>query len=135
MTPAQLADLHARCFTTPRPWGEAEFSDILSAAGTFLLTIPGGFLVGRVIADEAELLTIAVDPNARRAGIGTRLIAEFDAMSRARGAVTAFLEVAADNDAAHALYTATGWERVGCRRRYYSADLDAIVMRLSLDAV
>lgn len=131
MTPAELAGLHALCFTTPRPWAEAEFTSILSTTGAFLITRQNGFLIGRVIADEAELLTIAVAPDARRTGTGRALMAEFNATSRGQGATAAFLEVAADNHAALALYRATGWEQVGQRRRYYGPDLDAIVMRLS----
>lgn len=131
MKPAELARLHALCFTTPRPWGEAEFASILSTTGAFLLTRSHGFLIGRIIADEAELLTIAVAPDARRTGTGRALMAEFNATSRDKGAATAFLEVAADNHAALALYRATGWQQVGQRRRYYGPDLDAIVMRLS----
>ncbi|MDB6182337.1 ribosomal protein S18-alanine N-acetyltransferase [Paracoccus fistulariae] len=132
MTPAALARLHARCFSTPRPWNEAEFTDILSTTGTFLTHRPDGFLLGRVIADEAELLTIAVDPDARRSGTGRALVGDFLAEARTRGAATAFLEVASENTAALALYRATGWQQEGCRRNYYGPDLDAILMRLAL---
>ncbi|MBC9247332.1 ribosomal protein S18-alanine N-acetyltransferase [Paracoccus sp. 11-3] len=131
MTPVELARLHAACFTTPRPWSEADFASILTTTGAFLLTRPAGFLIGRVVADEAELLTVAVTPNARRTGTGRALMMEFDAASRDRGAATAFLEVAANNDPALALYRATGWQQIGQRRRYYGPDLDAIIMQLS----
>lgn len=133
MTPDRLAALHARCFARPRPWSGAEFSALLESPHTFLLTRPRGFLLGRVVADEAELLTLAVAPDARRQGIASALVAEFAATSRVRGAGRAFLEVAADNVAAQALYRATGWRETGRRRRYYGPDLDAIVMDLPLD--
>lgn len=132
MTTAELAALHARCFTSPRPWNEAEFTDILGVTGSFLTFQPDGFLLGRVIADEAELLTIAVDPNSRRRGTGRRLIADFVTEAHDRGATTAFLEVAADNLPALALYRATGWQDAGSRRNYYGPDQDAILMHLPL---
>lgn len=133
MTPDQLAALHTHCFARPRPWSAEEFASLLDSPHTFLLTRPQGFLLGRTVADEAELLTLAVFPDARRQGIARDLIADFAATSRSRGAARAFLEVAADNQPAQALYRATGWRETGRRRRYYGADLDAIVMELPLD--
>ena len=132
--PAALAALHARCFTVPRPWTPAEFADLLAGQGAFLLTRPEGFLLGRALAGEAELLTLAVDPDRRRQGAGRRLLAQFEASARRMGADTAFLEVAAGNVAARALYAAGGWLEAGRRPRYYGPAEDAIVMRLDLTA-
>lgn len=132
--PEALAALHARCFTRPRPWSAAEFGDLLATRGVFLLTAPHGFLLGRSIAGEAELLTLAVDPQARRAGTGRALVAGFAGRAAETGAGTAFLEVAADNLAARRLYQVTGWLEAGVRRRYYGPATDAIVMRLTLRA-
>ena len=136
MTPDALATLHACCFTTPRPWSAAEFADFLGAPMCFLLTEPAGFLLGRVIADEAELLTVAVDPAARRQGMGARLLAGFAATAKARGAATAFLEVAAGNAPAQALYAQAGWVTAGRRKAYYHAPdgtaEDALVMTRDL---
>lgn len=134
MTPAALAALHARCFTTPRPWSEAEFAELLGTPFTFLLTAPSGFLLGRVIAGEAELLTVAVAPEARRLGSGRALLAGFAQAARARGADSAFLEVAEDNAPARALYAAAGWAEAGRRRGYYHTPdgrrIDALVLTL-----
>lgn len=132
--PAALAHLHARCFARPRPWSEAEFTAMLGTRGTFLLARQSGFLLGRALAGEAELLTLAVDPDARRAGTGRALTAEFADTARAAGATDAFLEVAADNAAARALYAAQGWLEAGLRRGYYGPGADAVVMRLALGA-
>ena len=137
MTPDDLAALHARCFVTPRPWTAAEFAGLLAAPGAFLLTESSGFLLGRVIAGEAELLTVAVDPLARRQGSGRALVAQFAAQARARGAQTAFLEVAEGNEPARALYAACGWPAAGRRRGYYrhpdGRAEDALVLTLALD--
>ncbi|MFT4014689.1 MAG: GNAT family N-acetyltransferase [Paracoccus sp. (in: a-proteobacteria)] len=125
-----LADLHLRCFGThPRPWSAAEIEDLLSSPLNFLLTAPQGFLIGRTIADEAELLTLAVAPETRRQGIARGLLRDFQAEARTRGAALAFLEVASDNAAAHALYLSDGWADAGLRRNYYAPGIDAILMR------
>lgn len=119
MTPDGLAQLHAACFTTPRPWSAAEIAGLVASPLVFVLGDPRGFVMGRVIADEAELLTLAVAPGARRQGRGAALLAGFEAAARDRGAATAFLEVAADNAAARALYLGAGWIPAGKRRGYY----------------
>ena len=130
MTPEVLAALHARCFPAhPRPWSTGEFSELLDNRLNFLLIRPQGFLLGRVVADEAELLTLAVAPEARRRGVGRALLAEFAHTSHARGAREAFLEVASDNAPAIALYASAGWQRAGTRRDYYAPGIDAMVMR------
>lgn len=134
MTPDALAALHARCFTTPRPWGEAEFAAFLNKPLAFLLVEgDAGFLLGRAVAGEAELLTLAVAPEARRRGLGQRLVSRFLYQARLRGAETAFLEVAADNDPARALYARAGFTEAGRRPSYYHTPdgfaVDALVLR------
>ncbi len=120
MTPPEMATLHAACFTTPRPWRAAEFSALLAAKGVFLCTEPSGFLLGRIAGPEAEILTLAVHPKARRHGIGRALLASFEATARQKGAEHLFLEVAADNRAAIALYHLAGYTESGWRRDYYA---------------
>lgn len=136
MRPEDLARLHAASFTTPRPWSVAEFAELLASRFVFLETAPVGFVLGRVIADEAELLTIAVDPAARRQGTGATLLAAFCRGAAARGASAAFLEVAEDNRAARALYARGGWQETGRRRGYYhppgGAAVDALILTRAL---
>lgn len=136
MSPGDLAALHARSFTAPRPWSAAEFAGFLAEPAVFLLTAKGGFLLGRVVADEAELLTLAVAPEARRLGTGRALVAGFAAEARRRGAVQAFLEVAEDNAGARALYAGAGWAEAGRRRGYLAGPggrrVDALIYRLPL---
>ena len=132
MTPDALAVLHAACFQWPRPWRAAEFAALLASRGIFLLTEDGAFLLGRVALDEAELLTLAVSPERRRLGLGRRLVDAFRQAARDAGAHSAFLEVAADNTAALALYAATGWTAAGRRRNYYAPGLDALVLKAAL---
>ncbi|KFI33582.1 alanine acetyltransferase [Haematobacter missouriensis] len=136
MTPAELAQLHAESFTTPRPWSEREMAEVLAGRGVFLLREDAAFLIGRVIADEAELLTLAVSSAFRQRGIGRRLVEGFAAEAARRGAASAFLEVAADNAPARALYAATGFRVAGHRRGYYATpdggSVDAVVMTRAL---
>lgn len=132
-----LAEIHAACFTLPRPWNAAEIEDFLASPLCLLAERPGGFALARVIIDEAELLTIAVAPDQRRKGLGTELLRTVLDEARKRGAQTIFLEVAAGNLAALALYSAHGFGEVARRAGYYSdgdQTDDAIVMRLDLGA-
>ena len=113
MTPEALARLHAACFVVPRPWSAEDIADVLASPGAALFLRPEGFAIGRTAAGEAELLTLAVDPARRRRGVGTALLAAFDAGARAHGAAEAVLEVAERNAAARALYEGAGLARGG----------------------
>jgi ribosomal-protein-alanine N-acetyltransferase len=131
-----MARLHGRCFTTPRPWSAAEIAQILANPHSFALNGPHGFLLGQAVAGEAELLTIAIDPNQRRQGIGRALVVQFCDAARQKAAQTAFLEVAATNVPAISLYKAAGFTQSGLRRSYYigsdGTPIDALVMACAL---
>lgn len=79
---------------------------------------PAGFALARTVADEAELLLLAIRPAARRRGIGTALLRSAMIDARDRGATTMHLEVRANNEAVR-LYRAEGFEKIGQRRDYY----------------
>lgn len=138
--PQALAALHARCFA--QGWSAAEIAGLLRRPEVVALTSPvaspDGFALVRTAAGEAELLTLAVVPEARRRGLGAALLARALATAAARHATEMFLEVAADNSAALALYRRAGFEQVGQRRGYYRdcADglVDALVLRCPLEA-
>ena len=132
MTPTDMAALHARCFTSPRPWVAQEFAAIVSNPLCFTLIESNGFLIGRAVADEAEILTLAVDAQARRCGLAAKLVQGFLTEALNRRAASAFLEVAANNDAAISLYLQAGFAKVGLRQGYYvrpnKPAIDAVVM-------
>jgi ribosomal-protein-alanine N-acetyltransferase len=129
----QLAVLHASAF--PRPWDEAAFEALLVTFNVFGLMLDGqGFILCRAVADEAEILTLAVTPLVRRNGAGRALVEAAAVTAAARGADSLFLEVAADNAAALGLYTATAFEPAGLRRGYYADGADAVVMRRALNS-
>ena len=134
------AALHAASFTYP--WPAPEIEALLLARTTFAEGAYGrgdelqGFILSRLAADEAEVLTIAVKPKLRGKGVASRLMtASLERLTLA-GAKSWFLEVEAQNVAALALYKRFGFEKVGERKSYYKkADGDpatAYILRRSL---
>jgi ribosomal-protein-alanine N-acetyltransferase len=86
-----------------------------------------------IAADQAEILTIGVVPDARRRGIGTRLLDALVRFAIERGANELFLEVRVDNQPAQLLYERNGFAVLGTRRGYYdNGRVDAVVMRREL---
>jgi len=136
MTPERLAELHAQCFHTPRPWSADEFKDLLAQNSTHLIHHKHGFALIMLAGPEAELLTLAVDPAHRRQGIARQLIAKLETTCRENNVEDVFLEVVDTNIGAQSLYTATGFERRGARKDYYNGPkgtkVSAIIMAKSL---
>lgn len=131
-----LADLHAESFDNP--WTASEFSRLCAMPGAMCLIAdedgePVGFALMRSAAGEAEIVTIATRPFARRHGVARRLLLDIVARLGACGAKDLFIEVARSNDAAMALYRALGFAAAGLRRGYYlrpeGVREDAILMR------
>jgi ribosomal-protein-alanine N-acetyltransferase len=120
----QCALLHAASFA--HSWSAQEFETLLSATAVSgeAAVDPAsddlrGFVLTRVAADEAEILTIAVDGALRRRGVGRALLADHMSRLPRLGARTLFLEVERENAAAIALYASFGFCEVGRRRGYY----------------
>jgi ribosomal-protein-alanine N-acetyltransferase len=137
-TAALMAEIHAESFAANQAWGVSAITLMLGLPGHFgLLAVrqdaPLGFALGRVQADQAEILTIAVRPGARGQGVGRALLHGLLAEAAKRGALELFLEVAEPNAAARALYAGAGAKEVGRRRRYYADGADALVLRLSVE--
>ena len=111
--------------------------EMLSAPGTVFVHRDNGFALGRVIAGEAELLTLAVDPDDQGKGIGRACLQLFIAKCSAGGAERLHLEVAATNARAIGLYASEGFVQTGRRAGYYRlADgnrVDALLMTHPLD--
>ena len=120
----------------PEAWTRSGYRDELADRRhrTYLVAESDvGALLGwagvRVVADEAEILTVGVVPEARRTGLGRRLLSGLLDAARQRGARQAYLEVRIDNDAARSLYRSEGFAEAGVRRGYYdSGRVDAVVM-------
>jgi [ribosomal protein S18]-alanine N-acetyltransferase len=131
-TPAHadaMAEIHAACFPPRERWGADAMALQLGQPGAFGLIDPaGGMLLARLAADEAEILTLAVAPAARRQKRASGLLAAAAARATAAGARAMFLEVAAENTPARSLYAAAGFVEVGRRRRYYADGSDALLL-------
>ena len=118
----------------PRPWTIGVFhSELASRDGRYYVVARvGGTLVGyaglMMMAGDAHVTNIAVDPQWHRAKIGTRLMVTLMRAARQEGAHRATLEVRVTNRAAQSMYQRFGFAPVGIRQRYYENTEDAIVM-------
>jgi [ribosomal protein S18]-alanine N-acetyltransferase len=93
-----------------------------------------GYVVALVMGDEGEIADLAVDPSARRAGVGGLLLAWVEAEMARCGVRALYLEVRESNFAALGLYRRRGFEAVGRRRGYYRHPVDdALVLRREID--
>lgn len=132
--PDRLAALHASAFDAP--WDVPAFRRLLAMPGAEVEAEADGFLMWRRAADEAEIVTLAVRPEARRQGLAGRLLDRAVARARSQGVTRMILEVAHDNGAALALYATRGFVQSGRRRGYYArADgsrADALILALNL---
>lgn len=133
-----LAHIHAASFRSPPPWSADSLRASLDSRYSYLIQTCDpeghtlGFLIGQTIAGEAELLTIAVLPKARRSGLGRKLLNQFLDHSINQSVSSYFLEVSAENPSAIALYESAGFTRQGLRKAYYrdpeGKRIDALVM-------
>lgn len=134
-----MAAVHTRAFKEQgRPWSAQEFASLLDSPYVFCVGDTFAFALGRAIAGEAELLTLATDPLQLRQGLGRKALQLFEAEARLRGAESCFLEVAADNFAALALYYSGGFQEIARRNAYYEKPsgnrVDALILQKPLDS-
>lgn len=120
-------------------WTRSQCAGIMPMTGVSLTIAeqdgqPVGFSLVRAVADEAELLLLAVEPARQGAGIGHMLLDHFIAAARARGAARLHLEVR-DGNPAIGLYRASGFVPAGRRRNYYRGPnretYDAVTLMLT----
>ena len=130
---AALAALHASCFA--KAWNTQTISDLLAQTPVFALAAKDGFILARATAGEAEILTLAVAPSARRQGLGSALVVAAAERAYVLDAETMFLEVGRENQAARALYERLGFSSVGTRKGYYAGGEDALILRVGLPLV
>lgn len=136
MTPQEMAAIHAAAFHADRPWSAQEFTTLLAGTHVHTQTAAHGFALSRMIADETELLTLAVHPDHQRKGMAQDLMIRWLAHAQDLGALSAYLEVAADNIAACALYESCDFTKISVRPAYYkrinAPAADALILKRAL---
>ena len=147
--PLQLSDIEAiLAIQSASPeaaqWGAADYRRICAGEGTGVVVEAQarlaegqgsvtGFLIGRAVSDEFEILNMAVRPENRREEAGSWLLAEAVEKARAAGAKTIFLEVRESNQGARAFYERHGFCVAGRRPQYYTSPAeDALVLSRTL---
>lgn len=140
MTTADLSTAHRIERQSPSPWTQRQLVEELaypeslqlacrSASGHELI----GFLLGRLIPGEAEILKIAAAREFQRRGVASSLLRSFLSLAGQRGANRFYLELRAQNTPARALYERYDFEVTGRRRNYYSDPQDdALCMTLAV---
>jgi ribosomal-protein-alanine N-acetyltransferase len=127
-----LAEIHASAFR--RGWSDAEFEALLLQPGVnaliahhrnaFGARMPAGFILYRLVADEAEILSVAVAPECRRRGVGKALLEDALRHLYREGARSIHLEVEDSNLAAIGLYRGVEFRESGRRASYYTQGRD-----------
>ena len=137
---ALLAKLHAASFEAA--WNEKDLGEVLAGSACVALLAtsddgPVGFLIYRAVADEAEIITICVDPAYQRRGAGLQIVSAAQQLLKSLKINNLFLEVAAGNRDAISLYKRAGFVEAGKRKAYYARKNgeteDAIIMRVQLN--
>jgi ribosomal-protein-alanine N-acetyltransferase len=136
---ARLARIHAASFH--RGWSEGEFESMLTERNTLVHRLKvgrriAGFIISRIGADEAEILSVAISPDCRGRGLSRDLLLTHLGHLAGRGVRTVFLEVEENNQPARRLYQRAGFATVGRRERYYQQpggeQMNALLMRRDL---
>jgi len=133
--------LHGACFPGGgEGWDERSVADILGMPGAFGFIVsvnkaPAGFVLARLAADEAEIISIGVLDEWRRRGLASRLFERTARRAAGLGGRRLFLEVATDNGGAEAFYRSHGFIEGGRRKDYYRRGdgcVDALILRLDM---
>jgi ribosomal-protein-alanine N-acetyltransferase len=136
---AKLSQLHRASFH--RGWGQSEFETMLAERNTFTQRLMLGraligFIISRLAADEAEILSVAVEAAQRGRGYSRELLAQHLGHLAGHGIRRVFLEVEENNQPAVRLYKRAGFQTVGRREQYYrdatGAKLNALIMQRDL---
>lgn len=144
--PLKMAKLHATAFHPA--WSEQDFTGYIAnqhdlVLGWYPTQEPApnqelsGFVICRCQADQAEILTLVVDPAKRRFGAGRQLMMAIEPLAIKKGVTVIFLEVAKDNPAALALYRSIGYVGVGIRKAYYRRPrgrMDAVILSKNIQS-
>ena len=130
---AAVAELEKLCFSTP--WSENSVrSELTNPLSLWLVAVECDRVVGYVgsqtVLDEADMMNVAVSPDARQKGVGNALVTALADRLKANAVRCLTLEVRASNEPAKALYQKLGFTQVGRRPNYYrNLREDALILR------
>ncbi|MEM7547186.1 MAG: GNAT family N-acetyltransferase [Pseudomonadota bacterium] len=132
----RLSVTHAAAFAGHgEAWSATDIGAMADRGILIATTDDDAFILISLAADEAEILTIAVAPALQGAGLGQGLLSAAITATAASGARRMFLEVAADNAPARAIYNKAGFRQSGRRKAYYkrgAVRVDALVLSRAL---
>ncbi|PCI34561.1 MAG: ribosomal-protein-alanine acetyltransferase [Alphaproteobacteria bacterium] len=137
-----LSEMHRLSFQGggEQIWSSSDMTTLLAGSGVRALMVseqsqPVGFILWREAGEEAEILTICIEPAHRARGLAGGLLQEFYGIISGSSVKDVFLEVNETNASALVLYERNGFETVGRRKNYYGGrggdKQDALVMRYS----
>jgi len=137
-----LWQLDQQCFPSGIAYTQRELKHYMEAPGTFTIVAEAngreapdiaGFLVGqRHKRGLGHVVTIDVNPEFRREGVGTVMMQAAEQRLRSEGCHSIFLETAVDNESAISFYKRLGYTVLRVLPAYYMGDLDAFLMGKSL---
>jgi [ribosomal protein S18]-alanine N-acetyltransferase len=141
---ALMAQIHRRSFGAQdeKPWSAQSFAELIVSPGVeaqlyYAGDEPVGFSLVRSVCDEAELISLAIDPSSQRQGFARGIMQQLQMRLIDQKIARIFLEVRQDNQKAIQLYRALNFEKIGERRAYYQTmdgkRVDAHVFSLSLE--
>ena len=132
---SEVASIEEMSFSLP--WSLESLELMLTDQASALVALEDGRVLGYVgmmcVLDEGQIINVAVHPDARRRGVGRRLLEAAQTYAKERGIVFLSLEVRESNIAARSLYSSLGWEEQGIRKGFYSHPVEnACVMTKSI---
>ena len=135
MTPKEMSELHSQCMNGYQIWSEAYYKKLLESKTSIFKSSSFGFGCARLIKDEAEILMVLIKPTARRNGHATLILKKLAEELQSLGCKQIYLEVAATNKKAIALYLKNNFHCIGKRSKYYSLKngnkIDALVLKIN----
>ena len=140
---ALMAQLHRRAFEAQgeKAWTVHSFRELLQSPGMKATIVekdncPFGFFLYRIVADEAELISVGLDPLYQGQGLAALVLSRLQSDLALAGVKQLFLEVRQDNKKAIKLYTGFGFKKIGERKAYYyvkgDKKVNALVFSLKL---
>ena len=133
-----IYQIERACFSTP--WSKEVLLDDLEVEDKLYLVAEAedgkiiGYAGSWLVLDEGQITNIAIHPEHRRAGYGSKMTRKLTQMLRKQGMKHIFLEVRVSNIAAQAMYRRLGFTAVGVRKHFYSDPVeDGLIMTKEME--